>query len=118
MGTVASVGTNSFTITFPNGSTTINVSASTTFEVMTSATSTPTTGSLNNIVVGVMVAVKGEPQQGGVNARTVRIFPAGTVLPPMPPMSMGSMMGKMMDGMKDMLGRPDGERGGNGGSDH
>lgn len=60
----------------------VNVSATTTIQVWVSATSSPTTGTIADLIVGKMAAAEGTPNSdGSINAKHIKVGPA---MPPKP----------------------------------
>jgi peptidoglycan hydrolase-like protein with peptidoglycan-binding domain len=84
----ANDGTGSITITAPSGEARIvRISASTTIELFSSATTTPTTGTIASLVVGMNAAADGTPRSdGSIDAVHVRAVPAGMRIPVPPEM--------------------------------
>jgi peptidoglycan hydrolase-like protein with peptidoglycan-binding domain len=81
VGNISSVGSSSFVVTInANTSRTINFTASTTIEIVPSATSSPITGSSADLAVGKVIHAIGTPNaDGSLTATLIRI---GVPLPP------------------------------------
>jgi len=82
-GTITANGGSSITIQNKQGaSRVVYVSASTTIQVWVSATSSPATGSITDLVVGDMALAEGTPgSDGSINATHIKVGPA---MPPPP----------------------------------
>ena len=90
-GTISAVGSSSVTIQTDGGSTTANITASSTIKVFVGTTTPPTTGTIADLVVGKMVIVMGQKNADG-SIQAINIVVGDNL----PTMKMGGEMGGPM----------------------